>query len=86
LRKWNVEFVTPSHGLFLFAKLAKGVRSAEEEKRFFDGLAVKGVKVAQGTWFRGVDGEFGWARVGFAVASRELDVAIRRLGEVLERM
>lgn len=83
LRKWDIEFVTPTHGNVLFAKLAKNARTAEEEKRFYDGLALHGVHVAQGRLFRGVDRNFGWARIRFSVESQVMNVALSRIESFL---
>ena len=83
LRKWGIDFVTPTHGNFLFVRLAKNARSAEDEKRFYDGLSLKGVHVAQGRLFRGVDRSFGWARVRFSVDSEVMKVALARIESFL---
>ncbi|KAF1946035.1 PLP-dependent transferase [Clathrospora elynae] len=79
LRRWNLEFVTPTHGLFLFAKLAKGAKSAEDEQSFYDRLAVHGVKVAQGRFYKGVDKDFGWARIRFSVSLEVMREAMGRM-------
>lgn len=50
LRKWGINFVTPTHGIFLFAKLAKNAKNAEDEKTFYDRLALHGVKVGPGAF------------------------------------
>jgi DNA-binding transcriptional MocR family regulator len=79
LRKWQIEFITPTHGLFLFAKLAKYVKTADEEKRFYDSLAVSGVKVGQGRFYDGAKGDFGWARIRFSLPAKEMERAVERI-------
>ena len=79
LRKWKIDFVTPTHGLFLFAKLARTARSAAEEKRFYDELAVRGVLVGQGRFYKGVEGDFGWARIRFSVNAEMMSEALGRI-------
>ncbi|KAL5118874.1 hypothetical protein ACEQ8H_003197 [Pleosporales sp. CAS-2024a] len=83
LTKWNVPFVAPSHGLFLFARLARHARCAAQEKAFYDGLARAGVRVGQGPLYKGVEGEFGWARICFAVEVSVLQGALARVERVL---
>lgn len=83
LRKWNIDFVTPTHGLFLFVKLAKHARNASSEREVFDELAVSGVRVGEGSGFKGVEGEFGWARVRFAVDVETMLKALERMEKVL---
>jgi hypothetical protein len=80
LRKWNIDFVTPTHGLFLFARLAKHARSAADETMFFEEL---GVRVGESRGFRGVEGEYGWARVRFSVGVDGMREALGRMGRVL---
>lgn len=79
LRAWKIDFVTPTHGLFLFAKLAKKAKNASEEKTFYDKLALQGVNVAQGRFFRGVEGDFGWARMRFSVERNVMETALLRI-------
>lgn len=83
LRSWDIEFVPPTHGIFLFAKLAKNAQSAADEQRFYDRLAAHGVHVAQGRYYKGVEGEFGWARIRFSVSSVVMGDALERIGAFL---
>lgn len=83
LRKCNVEFVTPTHGLFLFAKLEKHARSAAEEKAFFDEMVLRGVSVGEGRGFKGVEGEYGWARIRFSLNEEVLREGLGRLENLL---
>ncbi|KAF2715546.1 PLP-dependent transferase [Pleomassaria siparia CBS 279.74] len=76
LRQWKVDFILPTHGLFLFAKLAKDSKTARDETAFFDRLAMQGIRVGHGQWYRGVEGDFGWARIRFSV---DVDVMMRAL-------
>jgi aspartate/methionine/tyrosine aminotransferase len=86
LKQWDIEFIAPSHGLFLFAKLAKCARTAEEEKVFFDELAVRaGIRVGEGRFYKGAEGHFGWARLCFSVDSKVMQEALRRMEGFLEK-
>ncbi|CAO2655780.1 Nn.00g045830.m01.CDS01 [Neocucurbitaria sp. VM-36] len=83
LRKWGINFVTPTHGISLFAKLAKHAKSAEDEKTFYDRLALHGVKVGPGRFYRGVEGDFGWARIRYSVSLDVLQTALARIESFL---
>lgn len=79
LRSWKIDFVTPTHGVFLFAKLATKAKSANDEKQFFDRLALHGVFVAQGRFHKGVEGDYGWARIRFSVSTEVMKTALKKL-------
>lgn len=79
LRTWGIDFVTPTHGLFLFAKLAKSATSADDEKRFYDQLTLHGLRVAPGRFQNGVEGDYGWARIRFSVSTDVMRDALKRL-------
>lgn len=83
LAKRSIEFIAPSHGLFLFAKLAKCAKSAADEKGFYDKLAMAGVRVGEGRLYKGVEGEYGWARVCFSLPVDVLQTALGRIEGVL---
>lgn len=67
LKQWDIRFIAPTHGIFVFAKLAKNARTANDEIAFFDRLAIKGVRVGLGHFYKGVEGDFGWARIRFSI-------------------
>jgi DNA-binding transcriptional MocR family regulator len=76
--------VPPSHGLFVWARLAKGARCAGDEKRFFEDLLARtGVKVGEGRFYRGAEGEFGWARLRFSMPEAEMRDAVARMEGVM---
>ncbi|KAH3904619.1 hypothetical protein HBI56_214050 [Parastagonospora nodorum] len=83
LAKWNIEFITPSHGVFVFAKLAKCAKSAADEEKFYDKLAKAGVRVGEGRLYKGVEGEYGWARICFSLPVDVLQTALGRIEGVL---
>jgi DNA-binding transcriptional MocR family regulator len=84
LTKRDIEYIAPSHGLFLFARLARHARNAGDEKCFFDRLAVNGgIKIGHGRFYKGVEGQFGWARIRFSVKREEMLEALERLDKVL---
>jgi DNA-binding transcriptional MocR family regulator len=84
LTQRNIEFIAPSHGLFLFARLAKQARNSAEEKRVFDRLAGNGgVLVGHGRFYKGVEGQFGWARIRFSVHVDVMQDALERMENTL---
>lgn len=83
LKKWNIDYIMPSHGLFLFAKLAKGAKNATDEKTFYDKLTIGGVRVGEGRFYKGVEGEYGWARIRFSVPVDVMHKALARIEAVL---
>jgi DNA-binding transcriptional MocR family regulator len=85
LREWRIDFIAPSHGIFLFARLAKHAKTAEDEKGFYDRLAVHGVRVGQGRFYEGVKGEFGWARIRFSLPVEDLKRALGSIAVFLSR-
>lgn len=85
LQQWNIDFITPTHGIFLFAKLGMKVRSVVEEKAFFNRLSVQGVRVSPGRFYNGVEYEYGWARVRFSVSTEVMQEAIERIGRFLTK-
>ncbi|KAF2112763.1 pyridoxal phosphate-dependent transferase [Lophiotrema nucula] len=85
LRQWDVKFVEPTHGILLFAKLAKNARTAEEEQDFFDRLAVHGVRVGPGRLYNGVELDYGWARIQFSVSLNTMRMAIAQISTFLAK-
>lgn len=86
LTKYSIEFIAPSHGLFLFARLAKHASTAEEEAAFFEELRREaGIKVGEGRYYKGVEGKYGWGRVTFSLAPEVLQQALERLEAFLEK-
>jgi DNA-binding transcriptional MocR family regulator len=84
LTKHSIEFIPPSHGLFLFARLGKRATSADEEKVFFEemGRDVR-LKVNEGRHYSGVEGKYGWARVTFSLAPATMREGLERLDAFL---
>jgi hypothetical protein len=69
--------------LFLFAKLAKA-RNGAEEKAVFERLEREGgVRVGHGRFYKGVEGQFGWARIRFSVTTHVMRDALERMEGVL---
>jgi len=79
LKSWTVEFIVPTEGIFLFAKLAKYAKTIEDEKDFYNRLALHGVRVGPGRYYKGVDKEFGWSRIRFSVPIKAMELALERL-------
>ncbi|KAL1641562.1 hypothetical protein SLS61_010077 [Didymella pomorum] len=83
LKEWNVEFVEPTHGLFVFARLAKDLRTVEQEQSRFAQLLQAGVKVSPGHSYRGKEGEFGWARIRYSLEEAMMRDAAAKLDAFL---
>ena len=79
LQQLDVEFVTPTDGIFLFAKLAKHAQSIEEEEDFYRRLVQYGVRINPGSIYKGVGKEFGWARIRFSIPKKVMEVALERI-------
>lgn len=79
LQQLSVKFIVPTDGVFVFAQLAKHAQSVEEERDFYDRLERHGVRVSPGSIYKGVDKEFGWARITFSVPAKVLEVALERI-------
>jgi DNA-binding transcriptional MocR family regulator len=83
LTKHGVDFVAPSHGLFLWARMAKKARSAGDEQVFFKELSTCGVKVGEGRFYKGVEGDYGWARIRFSIEQGLMTEALGKMDDVL---
>lgn len=84
LRQWNVEFIPAQAGLFVFAKLAKGIRTWEEEAIAVERLKESGVLVGSGRAFHGMEGEKGWMRLTFALPEDMLRVGLKKVQSCLQ--
>jgi DNA-binding transcriptional MocR family regulator len=82
-QQWNIDFVTPTDGIFIFAKLAKNVRTFKDEAAAFERLAKQGVIVAPGRFFHGVETDLGWARIRFSIPVGTMNLAVQRIGAFL---
>jgi DNA-binding transcriptional MocR family regulator len=85
LHKWRIEFVEPTHGLFVFARLTKNVRTMEQEQSYSTQLLQAGLKVSPGQSYRGKKGEFGWARIRFSLAGEMMEDAVAKLDAFFEQ-
>ncbi|KAF1961735.1 PLP-dependent transferase [Byssothecium circinans] len=83
LRRWNIDFITPTDGVVLFANIARGARSRAEEKDFYDRLAIHGLRVGHGRFYKGVETEYGWARIRFSISLRDMEAALEKLSTFL---
>lgn len=79
LEQLDVKYIVPTDGVFVFAQLAKHAQSVEEEKDFYDKLERHGVRVSTGSIYKGVDKEFGWARITFSLPVKVLEAALERI-------
>jgi gliotoxin/aspirochlorine biosynthesis aminotransferase len=83
LLRWDVEFITPTAGLYVFAKLGKDVGTEQEENEMVEKLKREGVLVLGGKQFKaGVEGR-GWVRIGFCVGEGMLKEGLERVERCL---
>lgn len=59
LRKWKLDFMKPTHGLFAFARLDTSARDVQTARLFLDQLLGAGLKTSPGRLYRSKEGEFG---------------------------
>jgi DNA-binding transcriptional MocR family regulator len=86
LRRHDINFVTPTNGLFLFARLAKKAVTVDDENRFYQQLELRsGVKVAPGGAFNGVEKDVGWARLRFSISVEDMREAVEKLEAFFEK-
>ncbi|KAK7179888.1 PLP-dependent transferase [Paraphaeosphaeria sporulosa] len=79
LQQLDVSFVTPTDGIFVFAKLAKHAQNIEDEQDFFHRLALQGILLGPGNVYKGVERDFGWTRVRFSIPVKVMEVALERI-------
>ncbi|MCJ1271570.1 hypothetical protein MMC22_011472 [Lobaria immixta] len=84
LRQWNVEFIPAHAGLFVFAKLAKEIRTWEEEAIAVERLKESGVLVGSGRAFHVMEGEKGWMRMTFALPEDMLRAGLKKVQSCLQ--
>lgn len=75
----------PTHGLFVFARLATDLRTMEQEKLYFTQLLQAGLKVSHGQSYQGKEGEFGWARIRFSLSEGMMRNAVARLDAIFDQ-
>ena len=85
LQKWDIKFVEPTHGLFVFARLAKDLGTTEYESHYFAQLLEAGFKVSPGHRYRGKEGELGWARIRFSLTEAMMRDAVAKLDAFFEQ-
>lgn len=86
LRRHNINFVVPTHGLFLFARLAKKAVTIHDENAFFQDLELRsGIKVAPGGGFSGVEKDVGWARMRFSISVEDMEEAVEKLEDFFKK-
>jgi aspartate/methionine/tyrosine aminotransferase len=85
LQQRHIDFVHPTDGIFLFARLGMKIKSVVEEKAFYNRLTTQGVKISPGRLYNGVEWEYGWARIRFSVSTDVMEEAVRRILAFLEK-
>lgn len=79
LRKHDVKYVPANAGLYVFAQIARGAKSWDEETAAVGRLKEAGVLVSAGRGYHTSDSCMGWARIGFSVPPKVLTEALSRL-------
>lgn len=74
----------PTHGLFVFARLTKDLRTMEQEHSYFEQLLQAGLKVSLGRSYRGKESELGWARIRFSLTEENMRDAVAKLEAIFE--
>lgn len=82
-RSRSIPYIPCANGMYIFAQLAVGATSWEEEAELAGKLKEAGVLVSQGKAYHGPEGDKGWMRVGFAVEKDKLVEAVKRMDAVL---
>ncbi|KAF3044289.1 hypothetical protein E8E12_004288 [Didymella heteroderae] len=85
LHKRSIEFVQPTHGLFVFARLAKDLRTMEQDTSYFAQLPQTGLKVSPGHSYQGKEGELGWARIRFSIGEELMRKVVAKLDAIFEQ-
>ena len=80
LDRYGVDFIKPTAGVFVFARIAPHATSWEEESEVVRDLQKAGVRVGQGKAYLAKPG---WARITFALPETVLVEALRRLEDGL---
>ena len=85
-QRLGVDFIRPSEGLFVFAKIGKRVKSRDEENEMAAGLEQHGLRVSPGWLYYPATHEFGWARITIAVPKNLAEDSMHRLSMFLESL
>ena len=86
LARHSIPYIPCNAGLYVFAQVAPGAKTWEEEREAVARLKERGVLVSAGQAYHGPESDRGWARIGFAVSRPVLEEALRRLDSVYQNM
>ncbi|KAJ5107491.1 hypothetical protein N7456_004166 [Penicillium angulare] len=84
LKTRGIEYIPASAGLFVFARLAPGAMTWQDEMAMIHQLKDGGVLVGPGRVYHTADSGKGWARLTFSLKEATLRQGLERLGKVLE--
>lgn len=84
LKKHKLRYFPSYAGLYVFANIAPGCESWEEEKRVVELMKGKGVIISGGQGYHGPESEKGWARIGFGVPKDQLKSALQVMDDVFK--
>lgn len=79
----GIEYIPVQSGVFVFARLRKGIENWDGEALMVQECKDAGVLVSAGRSYHGIETEKGWARITFAVEPSELRRGLDRLAMAL---
>ncbi|KAF7943627.1 uncharacterized protein EAE97_005698 [Botrytis byssoidea] len=83
LERWNIDYVPVKAGILIFVRIAADAKNAQDEMEVLVKLRDEGVLMSPGGGYLGSYGEFGWARLTFAVKREVMAEALDRMKKVL---
>ncbi|TGO14495.1 hypothetical protein BTUL_0052g00330 [Botrytis tulipae] len=83
LKNWNIDYVPVKAGILVFVRIAADAKNAQDEMAVLVKLRDEGVLMSPGGGYLGSYGEFGWARLTFAVKREVMVEALDRMKKVL---
>lgn len=84
LTKNEIIYVPCYAGLYVFAKIASGAKTWEDEENVVEAFKREGVLVAAGKGYHCM--EMGWARIGFTLKPEKLAKGIEQMQRALDCM
>ncbi|TGO36010.1 hypothetical protein BHYA_0138g00230 [Botrytis hyacinthi] len=83
LKDWNVDYVPVKAGIMILVRIAGDAKNAQDEMAVLVNLKNERVLMSPGGGYLGSYGEFGWARLTFAVKREVMAEALDRMKKVL---
>jgi aspartate/methionine/tyrosine aminotransferase len=83
LEQHSLPYLTASHGIFVYARLAPAAQTWADEDRMIKAVRQAGVLVSSGRSFHEMQTHVGWARIIIAVDLATLAEALTRVEKAL---